>query len=288
MIDRKSVDIKFGLQLPVTVDFRTIPFRSLLRLGLLPPLPDSFDVDADLGGVPDDNMFGNDVYGDCVKAAFAHMLLRLEKFEQGIIIPITADEVIADYLRESGGQDTGLVLTYAMKDWRNTGITVGGKTYTIDAFAGVNQADHTQVKYSIYLLRGLIFAMQVYSTDVDQWRAGQPWHLTGHNGTFEGGHGVYAKSYITAKHDCPHCPTGWIEDRLSCITWATEQPMDWDFWDQRIIQTYAIVDNKDKWLGANSPLDMQLMRSWLKEVTGQDPYGNGCCVSRFIKEKILR
>ena len=112
--------------------------------------------------------------------------------------------------------------------------------------------------------------------------------MTGHNGTFEGGHGVYAKAYATVHHDCPHCAAGWMEDGLECVTWGTDQSLDWDFWDQRVIQAYAVVDNIDKWLANNSPLNVPLMRTWLKEVTGKDPQTNGCPVCRFIKHKILR
>ncbi len=271
---RKTIEPKFGLILPPVIDPRTIPLRALVKLKLLPPLPDSFDVDVDLEGVTDNNMFGNDVHSDCVKAAIAHFILRLEKFEQGIIIPITADEVVADYFRETGGADSGLVFTYAMKDWRNAGIAVGGKTYTIDAFTGIDTKDHTQVKYSIYLLRGFIFGMNVYSTDVDQWRKGEKWHLTGSNGTLEGGHGVYIKAY---------------GDGVTCITWATEQPMDWDFFDARTIQAYAVVDNKDEWLGDNSPINIPLMESYLKEITGTaDTNNSGCSPLGLIKRLLTK
>lgn len=274
-MDREHFVFKPGLKddgKPI-IDFRTIPLRSILKLKLLPPLPDCFSVDENLGGLVDNNMFGNDQYGDCVKAAMAHQTLRFEKFEQGVLIPISRDEVIAEYLRETGGADNGLFLTYAMKDWRNHGLIFNGKTYKIYGYAGVDKADHIQVKYTIYLLRGIIFGMQVYSTDVDQFRKNERWHLTGSNGTFEGGHGVYGYAYKTLHHNCPNCASGYEEDGLTCNTWGEEQPMDWEFWDARVNQVFAIIDNKNT---VDSSLDIATMEKQLKEITGEDVSTGGC------------
>jgi len=276
------------------IDFRTIPLRAILKLDKLPALPTEYDANKAVGGFVDNNMFGNDQYGCCVIAAQAHDTLVFERFEQGIVIPITRDDVINEYLRQSGGRDTGLYLTCAMKEWRKTGWEAAGKHYDIYAFASADPADHTQIKYSIYLLNGVIFGMKVYSTDIDQFRKNEPWHLTGSNGTFEGGHGVYAYAYKTAHYDCPHCNTdwaedcitGWAEDSLICNTWGEEQPMDWDFWNARVNQAFAVVDNKNKWLG-DSPLNIPLMESYLKEITGSSGDNPGCpcpAVGRILRK----
>jgi hypothetical protein len=108
--------------------------------------------------------------------------------------------------------------------------------------------------------------MEVYSTDIDQWRNGERWHLTGHNGTLEGGHGVYLKAYDSMEND------------LTCVTWATKQPMDWDFWGNRVKQSFTVVDNKDEWLGDNSPVNIPLMESQLKEITGSSGDNGGCAI----------
>jgi len=278
MTDRKNFIFKPGLKddgKPI-IDFRTIPLRAILRLKELPPLPTEWDAHAAVGGVQDNFMFGNNQYGDCVKAAFAHFILTLEKFEQGIQIEITDQEVIAEYLRETGGADSGLYATYAMKDWRNHGLEFGGKIYTIYSFAGAEPRDHVAIKYAIYLLRGIFFAMQVFSTDIDQFRKDEYWHLTGHNGTLEGGHGVYGFSYMDAHHDCPHCLTGWDENGLTCMTWGEKQPMDWGFWDARVNQVFAVVDNRNEWQGADSPVNVDLNDSYLKEITGDGADNPGC------------
>ncbi|HUV45885.1 MAG TPA: hypothetical protein VMW45_02325 [Dehalococcoidia bacterium] len=298
MIDRRNFVFKPGLKddgKPI-IDFRTIPLRAILRLKELPPLPNEYDAHEAVGGVQDDRMFGNDQYGDCVKAAFAHFILTLEKFEQGTLIDIADQEVIDEYLRESGGADSGLYLTLAMKDWRNHGLEFGGKTYTIYSYAGVEPKDHVAIKYSIYLLRGLIFGMQVFSTDIDQFRRDEPWHLTEHSGALEGGHGVYGFKYnddsvnfvdrgteISTKQNSGYAGfprlykvLTWSENGLTCMTWGEEQFLTWDFWDARVNQAFAVVDNRNKWQGADSPVNVDLNDSYLREITGDGTDNPGC------------
>jgi len=287
MTDRKNFIFKPGLKddgKPL-IDFRTIPLRAILRLDKLRelgPLPTEWDAHAAVHGVDDDFMFGNDEYGCCVKSAFAHQTLTFEKFEQGTLIDIARQEVIDEYLRESGGADSGLYLTLAMKDWRNHGLEFGGKTYTIYSYAGVDSKDHQQVKYAIYLLRGVIFGMQVWETDMEQFRNNEPWHLTGNNGSLLGGHGVYGFSYVDTHHDCPHCLTGWDEDGLTCMTWGEEQSMDWDFWDTRVNQVFAVVDQRNKWQGDDSPVNVELMDSYLREITGNGEVPSECPFANSI------
>ena len=298
-MDRKTMELKFGLKLPAIRDIRTIPLPAILRLRLLPPLPESWNVNEEVGGVDDNFIFGNDKHGDCVKAAFAHQTLRFEKFEQGIQIEILAQEVIDEYYRETGGADSGLYLALAMKDWRNHGLGFGDRIYDIYAYAGVDHLDHTQVKYSIYLLDGLIFGMQVFQTDIDQFRAGEPWHLTSSNGDLLGGHGVYGFSYFdsdevsfeespieqnTGYAKLPNVSRvlSWSDKGLWCVTWGVEQFMTWDFWDARVNQAYAVVDNRNEWQGDDSPVNIPLLESYLQEITGGTepsdcPFANAIC-----------
>jgi len=272
-MDRSNIEIRFGLNLPSIRDIRTIPLRGILRLPMLPPLPDFHNADEFVGGIKDDRMFGNDIHNNCVLAAQAHYTLRLEKFEQKIQIPITDKEVVDEYFRQSHNMDTGLYLQNAMKEWRNTGWRVGGKIYNIYAFAGIDPLDHKQVEYAVYLFNGLIFGMKVYQTDVDQFKANKPWTLTGHNGVYRGGHGVYSNAYFNFgiideyARPSPNDATATVCSKgLWCMTWGESQYMSWDFWDKRVDQAFAIVDDKDKWLGKKSPVDTKKLDAYLKEI----------------------
>jgi hypothetical protein len=284
------MELKLGKLEPL-IDERTIPLRKILRVALLPELPSSWDCHEirDTEGnhlftIQDDFVFrnaGEDALGDCVKASRAHQTLVFEGFEQGKQIEITDQEVVDEYFKETGGHDIGLVLLTSLKDWRNKGWTVGNRLYTIYAFASVDWHDHDQVKHSIHLLNGVNFGMIVFQTDLDQFNAGEGWHLTGNNGYFQGRHGVYACQY----RDTDNKPATWVgtaicysENGLWCMTWGRKQFMTWDFWDARVDEAYAIVDNKNKWQG-DSPLDVEKLDGYLEEITGQEedePDNPGC------------
>ena len=254
------MELKLG-KLPAKIDARTIQLKDILRLKLLPDLPSSYNIDEALGGIEDDRMFANDKYGDCVIAARAHQTLRFEKFEQEVLLPITDQEVIDQYFKESGGLDSGLYLLDSLKEWRKNGWTVGGKVYTIYAFASVDWKDHDEVKHCIHLLGGINFGMKVYQRDIDQFNAGESWHLTGEDGSYKGGHGVYDYEFIDAD-----------DNGVTCMTWGKRQRITWDFWDARIDEAYGIVDNRDEWLGDGSPVDVEKLDGYLKEITaGNEP-----------------
>jgi hypothetical protein len=274
------MEFKLG-KLPARIDKRTIPLSKILRVELLPELPSSFDVDESVGGIQDNFIFNNSIYGDCVIAARAHQTLRFEKFEQGNQIAISDKEVTDEYFKETGGPDNGLVLLYSLKDWRNDGWIIGGKKYTIYAFASVDWMNHDEVKHCIHLLGGVNFGMYVYQTDIDQFNQNLDWELTGNNGSFLGGHGVYGCAYIYQQNTCPHCAVGWTEDGLICITWGRRQKMTWDFWDARVDEAYGIVDNRDSWLG-DSPVDINKLDGYLKEITGNEEEPSTCFFSNGI------
>ena len=295
MADRRSLIFKPGLAeggKPL-IDFRTIPLRAVLRLAKLPPLEEEWNAHDAVGGLIDDRMFANDQYGCCVISAWAHNTLTFEKFEQGIVLDIKDQEVIDEYFRQSGGVDSGLYITKAMKEWKNTGWVAAGQEHSIYAYASVNHIDHSEVKYSIQLLNGCYFGMQVYETDIEQFRNGEPWQLTENSGQFLGGHGVYAHAY----NDCAETNVFQASGKfhfcstmqgLWCMTWGVEQFMTWDFWNARILQAYAIVDNKNKWQGDDSPVNIPLLESYLQEITGTSPDGSGCATPGIGKllEKI--
>ena len=307
------MELKLGLNLPAIQDERDIKLKSILIPAKLPPLPESFCVDVDVGGVEANRMFGNDRYGNCVIASQAHFILRLEKFEQGKQIEITDKEVIDEYFRQSRGRDTGLYMHSAVKEWRKHGLIAGGKPYTIHAFVKADITDLTELKYCIYLLRGFSAGVLIFQRDMEQFRAGMPWTLTGTNGRFLGGHAVYVNAYDSAPPSqkivmtkenriVEYSPSEWgcvvvpepVEslvyrsrgDYGYCMTWGKMQAFTWDWWKERAQEAYAVVDEKNYWMGADSPLDVEAMEKLLQEVTGKTPDNRGCPLSRFIK-KIL-
>ena len=65
------------------------------------------------------------------------------------------------------------------------------------------------------------------------------------------------------------------------MTWGEEQFMTWDFWDARVNQAFAVVDNRNKWQGADSPVNVDLNDSYLKEITGNGNDNGGCIFPPF-------
>jgi len=262
------IDLKLG-KLPAKIDARTIRLSSIIKKELLPPLPSSYDVDEALGGIDNNRMFANDQYGNCVIAAQAHQTFRFEKFEQGTQIDITDQEVIDEYFEQTGGADRGLILLLSLNKWRNAGWPVGGKNYTIYAFASVDWKNHDEVRHCIHLLGGVNLGMRVYQKDIDQFNADEPWHLTGNDGEFRGGHGVYLHVYEAD------------ELGITCTTWGRQQPMSWEFWDARVDEAYGIVDNRNAWMGEASPLDVELLDYYLEQISGNGGEPQGCAFPPF-------
>lgn len=173
-------------------------------------------------------MFGNDQYGDCVIAGRAHQTLRFEHLEQGGILPITDKEVIDEYFRESGGQDTGLYILDSLNEWRKQGWTAAGKNYKIKAFAEVNPADLLEVKRTIWSDIGIMTGFALPDTFWDEFNKGKAWSKTTMPPNPYNGHCVLI--------------TGYTKTYLTCITWARRQRMTWKFFTKYCDEAYGIID----------------------------------------------
>ena len=92
---------------PAKRDRRNLPLTSILREPV--KVPDEYDFDTSHAGVPTP-VFANDRLGDCVIAGRAHQTLRFELVEQQKVIRITDGEVVREYLLETGGADSGLIV----------------------------------------------------------------------------------------------------------------------------------------------------------------------------------
>jgi hypothetical protein len=249
-----NMDKNFKLgKLAVKKDKRNFQFKKLLILNNLPPLPLTFDVDTSLNTKINNYMYLNDKYGCCVIAGRAHVTLRFEKFEQDILIPITDEEVKTSYFYESNGKDSGLIMLDSLDIWRKEGWVAGGKPYNIYAFAQITPKHHEDVKYGIYLLRGILcgLGLPVSAKNQNIWDV-----VSGKEGDFGswGGHCVYI--------------VGYNEVGPICVTWGTRKQMTWNFWDTYCDEAYAIIDNRNIFSdSATNPLDCEKLAQLLSQVT---------------------
>lgn len=251
--------MKLGKLTP-RVDKRTVKLSSILRVALLPPLPISYDIDSALG-VTDSHVFNNSTYGDCVISARAHQTLRFEMFEQKELIPISDADVTSEYFKESGGQDTGLVILDSLNAWRQQGWSAAGKTYSIYAYAAIDWKNHDEVKAAIYLLNGVQAGIALpgdaWTQAFAAFNAGLTWDISNINATTGQleGHAIDIIAYDA--------------EGVTCMTWGKPQKITWALGDKAIDEAYAIVDNKDRWVDPSfDPVDVVTLGGYLNEITG--------------------
>jgi len=216
-------------------DKRNLRFATLVRKAALPK---SYDFDVAHPGISTP-MFANDVYGDCVIAGRAHQTLRFERIEQGSVLMITDKNVLAEYLKETGGRDTGLVVLDSLKEWRQKGWKVGKRTYKISAFAELTVKQHQEIRQAIFADVGIGLGVQLPNSAKTQIQTGQPWDVTtgpaAKPGSW-GGHYVYVPGYT---------PAGPV-----CVTWGRKQQMTWRWLDKYCDEAYAIFDAKNRFKAA--------------------------------------
>jgi hypothetical protein len=275
-MERKMPQRKYSLgKLPATKDLHTLQLKTVLQE--LPPIPDTFDVDESLDGIIPNPMFANDAWGDCVIAARAHMTRRFEMYEQGKVLNITDSDVLHEYWMEQGAKPTykfrfcklttnwpdqpnnGLNMLNSLKAWRK-GWECAGHKYNIYTFGEVDHHDHELVKAVIYLLNGCYFGFLVpqFIWDIP---IGEPWHTIGKPPfIIDGGHAVYSPKYEKL--------AGYNEVGPVCVTWGRLQQMTWEFWDIFVDEAFGIVDNRNNFMGSNSPVDIEKFDNYLKQICG--------------------
>jgi hypothetical protein len=236
---------------PAKRDKRNFKFAALLKAA--PVLPPSYDFDVKHPGIPTP-MFANDTLGCCVISGRAHQTLRFEDIEQGSVMMITDKDVTTEYLKETGGVDSGLIVLDSLSVWRHKGWKVGKRKYRIQAYAEVNRGNHTQVRQAIYADVGIGIGVSLPKCAQAEIQTGQPWTRTTGVGSAPGswgGHYVYLCGYTRA---------GPV-----CITWGKKQQMTWRWFDKYCDEAYAIFDAKNNF--KKTIINKTTLKSLLKTVS---------------------
>jgi hypothetical protein len=263
-------------------DPRNLRLASILRVGVLPPIPSVFNLDQTLPitTVPD-YTDGNDTVGDCVIAFRAKWTRRAEDYEQGLIPLISEADILAEYYAETGGPDSGLDLQTSLNCWRNNGWVAGGQHYKIYAYAAVDWHNHVECQQAMMNLRGMQLCLAL--PESAKWMNGIPWHMEnrappwyGEGVTLDttpgswGYHAVYTGQWQQLTGTSPVTGLGWNEIGPVCLTWGYPQQMTWEFWDQYVCEAWAMVDDRDIWL-PNSPVDPVALDTILHDITNAPP-----------------
>lgn len=209
----------------------------------LPPAPASVDYSKSVTeGFP---MDGNDQYGDCTMAAAAH-LIQAWNAETGIQMPVpTEPDVIAQYLKLSGGQDTGLVESQVLQGWLGSGLWEN----KIVAYAPVNVHSLDAIKQAVAYFGGVYVGIQVPGNAQQQFEKQQPWILEQgwQSQQIEGGHAIPI--------------LGYDDQYMYCVTWGAVQPMSWDWWSIYGDEAWVVLSEEFDKAGKFNGIDVAALRS---------------------------
>lgn len=168
------------------IDDIPLKFSSYLNRSKLPKVPMPF------GHVLKNNpqggwgMLGNDQYGDCTIAGIAHGNMVWNWAAGNGIPPYSDKEIIDQYMKLSGGVDSGLDPADVAQWWQNHGLVdAAGKTHKIRSFTSVDNVDDAIEAAYLFGFSGL--ALMMPANAEDQFSAGHVWDDTsGHPSPNEG------------------------------------------------------------------------------------------------------
>lgn len=223
-----TATLKFG-KLAAKADARAIPLRAIMRAKAI-KVPTEWNVDdAHPGAGP--RMFANDQYGCCVIATRAAQTLRFELAETGKLPTITDNQVVKEYMRQTGGEDSGLVMLDSLNYWRRVGWRPGLRIHKIQAFATLDPTNPIDFKLAIYGDLGCEIGVALPTSAMRELQAGKPWTQTKGPGSAWGslgGHAIYAK--------------GYNRDGLILETWGMEQFASWAWIKKYCDESFAVID----------------------------------------------
>jgi hypothetical protein len=204
-------------------------------------------------------MLGNDQYGDCVWAGAGHETMLWNK-EAGRSVIIMPDNALSDYSAVTGfdksdpSTDQGTDMDDAAKYRRTTGIVdASGNRHKVGAYLDLEPGNLDELFQAAYLFGAVGIGIEVPSSAMDQFNAGQPWDVVA-GSTIEGGHYV---------------PFVAKRDNLEVVTWGRTQQMTVKFFEKYCDQ--AIVYLSEEMLVDGKSLegfDLASLKADLAAVTG--------------------
>ncbi len=237
-------------KLPPRRDPRTFKLRRYIQhLPTAPPLVDW------TGKVPDYGMLCNDRLGCCVIAGMMHLAIQ-QRGAAGlpVMAPSDADVVamysaIGGYVPGDPSTDCGCNMLDALNYWRQAGLTFGGATHRITAFAAVKLHEPAELASALWLFGGTLdgYALPASVEGASAWRA-PTGKLRGRTAAGSwGGHCV----------DDPYDKGG----ALKVVTWGSEMPVDYGFREAYCDESYVVLT--PEWIEANGNSPCGLKRDAL-------------------------
>lgn len=213
----------------------------------LPAPPASVDYATNVASWP---MDGNDVYGDCTMAAAAHLIQSWDAQTKRTSKRPTEQQVITEYLKLTGGKDSGLVESNVLRVWARHGLW-GNK---IAGYAPVNVHAKTNLQQAVAFFGGAYVGIQVPANAEQQFKAGLPW-------TLDPG---WQDQAIVGGHAVPLL--GYDADWLYAISWGAVQKVAWDWWATYGDEAWALLSPEYVAAGNVNGIDISILRNDLASV----------------------
>jgi hypothetical protein len=230
------------------------------------PVPTSWSFEKTypkVGQVPTP-LWRNDRIGNCVIVSEGHLTLRMEAAEHGRIPAITEQNIVDEYLRQSGGNlYSGLYMDEAAREWRLRGLpTASGKRERIAAYGSIRAYDDITMKRTLMARLGLWIGLALPWSALDQFdaalQAGKPyvnWTLV-NNGRGERNRPGSAGGHAVAG-------LGWQWNAWHAASWGMLVKPSPAFMRACADEVYGVVDVLDGSRGAR--LDETAVRAYLMD-----------------------
>lgn len=223
-------------RLPATRPFG-LSDLSVYAQGKLPPPPTEV-------AVPDARypVDGNDTVGDCTMAGVAHLISAWDaEVAEDDLVPPAAD-VLSEYYRLTGGQDTGLNEANVLQVWRKQGLF----GHQIEAYAPVDPANIVELHQAVAFYGGCYLGIECPESAQQQFAAGQPWTYVP-SSPIEGGHCIVALGYT---------PNG-----LLCATWGGVAEVTYPFLSHFLDESWCVISNQFVEAGKGPLLDLATLQA---------------------------
>jgi hypothetical protein len=189
--------------------------------GVLPRPPAS--VTSPAGEYPID---GNAEYGDCTIAGTDHAVRAWRALYGDFGVLPTEEQIVAEYFKLTGGEDTGLNEAFVLKTWRGPGLKLFGGQ--IKAYAPVPPKDTLQILQSIAFYGCAYLGIICGEPQQEQFQEGKPWVWV--PGQEEDGHCVVA--------------TGYTSTGLLCKTWGGEAELTFGYLAHALEEVWCIISHQ--------------------------------------------
>ncbi len=185
--------------------------------------------------VPIWQMLANDQYGDCVWAGAAHETMLWSREGDAPDADFDDHSVLSDYSAVTGfdpanpDSDRGTDMQQAAAYRRNVGILdSSGNRHKVAAYLAIDPGNLQEHYVAIYLFGAVGMGLELPSSAMDQFDAGQPWRKVSHS-SIAGGHYV---------------PLVAREDFIYCVTWGKLQAMSPTFFRTYNDESIAYVSEE--------------------------------------------